>query len=34
LLTEHPEQSPTTDHGVRNAALIGKDTGVMKGPAS
>ena len=34
LLTEHPEQSRTTDHGVRNAALIGKDTGAMRGPAS
>ena len=34
LIARHPERSRTSDHAVRNAALIGKETGVMKGPDS
>lgn len=34
LLSEHPERSRTATDGIRNAALLGKDTGAMKGPAS
>lgn len=34
LLSLHLERSRTAADGLRNAALLGKDTGAMKGPAS
>jgi len=34
LLAEHPERSRSQADGIRNAALIGKDTGAMKGPVA
>lgn len=34
LVAKYPQRSRTSVDGVRNAALVGKDTGVMKGPTS
>ena len=34
LIAEHPERSRSDADGVRNAALIGKNTGAMKGPVA
>ena len=34
LLAAHPEHSRTAAHGIRNAALLGKETGAMKGPST
>jgi len=34
LLDKHPDRSRTTEHGLRNAALLGKDTGAMRGPTT
>jgi len=34
LLAEHSERSRSQADGIRNAALIGKDTGAMKGPVA
>lgn len=32
LVEKHPERSRTAADGIRNAALIGKETGAMQGP--